>query len=138
MATLNYQHSALRQYQSMDVASDVHTASPHKLIEMLLAGALARIARARGAIVRKDIELKIESILSASAIIENLMISLDMKAGGDIARNLASLYDYMLRRLVYANAHNDAAVLEEVSRLLSEIKSAWDAIPMSLRSSTVS
>ncbi|TXI89778.1 MAG: flagellar export chaperone FliS [Cupriavidus sp.] len=138
MASLNYQHSALRQYQSMDVASEVHVASPHKLIEMLLAGALARIARAKGAIMRRDIELKIESILSACAIIENLLISLDLKAGGTIASNLASLYDYMLRRLVYANAHNDIPALEEVSRLLGEIKSAWDAIPVSLRSSTVS
>lgn len=138
MASLNYQHSALRQYQSMDVASEVHIASPHKLIEMLLAGALARIARAKGAIMRRDIELKIESILSASSIIENLLISLDMKAGGQIASNLASLYDYMLRRLVYANAHNDIPTLEEVSRLLGEIKSAWDAIPANLRSSTMS
>ncbi len=138
MATLNYQHSALRQYQSMGVASEVHTASPHKLIEMLLAGALARIGRAKGAIVCQDISLKIESILSASAIIENLLISLDMKAGGAIARDLASLYDYMLRRLVYANAHHDLAALEEVNRLPSEINSAWDAIPMSLRSSAVS
>lgn len=138
MATLNYQHAALRQYQSMDVASEVYIASPHKLIEMLLVGALARIARARGAIARKDIGLKIESILSASAIIENLLMSLDVNAGGDIARNLTSLYDYMLRRLVYANAHNDIAALEEVSRLLGEIKSAWDAIPINLRGASVS
>jgi len=129
MAALNHQHAALRQYQSMGVASEVHSASPHKLIEMLLAGALARVARAKGAIARHDIALKIESILSASAIIENLTISLDMKAGGSIASNLAALYDYMLRRLVYANAHNDVAALEEVTRLLVEIKSAWDAIP---------
>lgn len=138
MATLNYQHAALRQYQSMDVASEVYIANPHKLIEMLLVGALARIARARGAIARKDIGLKIESILSASAIIENLLMSLDVNAGGDIARNLTSLYDYMLRRLVYANAHNDVAALEEVSRLLGEVKSAWDAIPMNLRGSSLS
>jgi len=138
MATLNYQHAALRQYQSMGVASEVHTASPHKLIEMLLTGALARIARAKGAIICQDTGLKIESILSVSAIIEHLLISLDVKAGGLIAQNLMSLYDYMLRRLVYANAHNDVAALEEVSRLLGEVKSAWDAIPMNLRSASIS
>ena len=129
MAALNYQQTALRQYQSMGVASEVHSASPHKLIEMLMAGALARIARAKGAIVRKDLALKLEAILSASAIIEHLGMTLDVQAGGEIARNLSSLYDYMLRRMVYANAHDDLQALDEVAKLLGEIKSAWDAIP---------
>jgi flagellar protein FliS len=135
MASLNYQHPALRQYQSTGIVSEVSCASPHRLVEMLLAGAISRIARARGAIMRNDFTLKIESILSAAAIIEHLRMILDMKAGGEVARNLAALYDYMLRRLIHANADNDAAALEEVAKLLREVKLAWDAIPLSVRAS---
>jgi flagellar protein FliS len=51
-----------------------------------------------------------------------------MEAGGEIAENLDSLYDYMLRRLMKAHAENDVAILDEVISLLREIKLGWDGI----------
>ena len=54
--------------------------------------------------------------------------SLDFSAGDELARRLAALYDYMGVRLVHANLKNDLGALQEVSRLLGEIKSAWGEI----------
>jgi len=53
------------------------------------------------------------------------------KAGGDIALNLDALYEYMCQRLMQANASNKPEWLDEVSRLLGEIRSAWLSIPQS-------
>jgi flagellar protein FliS len=54
--------------------------------------------------------------------------TLDKDKGGKIAENLALLYDYMLRRLVLANATNDPAIVAEVSGLVKTIKHGWDQI----------
>jgi flagellar protein FliS len=95
---------------------------------MLFEGALEKIAVARGHLVRGEIPQKGRHISWAITIIEGLRASLDMEQGGEIARNLNDLYLYMDRRLVEANLASDAALLDEVSSLLREIKEAWDAI----------
>ena len=53
----------------------------------------------------------------------------DLSAGGQIAANLSELYDYMTRRLLSALANNQVELLDEVSKLLNDIRSAWVAIP---------
>ena len=120
--------SALQQYKSVGVASAVEEASPHRLVQMLLEGAIARITAAQGYMARNDIPGKGESISMAIGIIDGLKGSLDMDGGGEIAANLAALYDYMASRLVEGNRHNRSDALEEVLRLLKQIKDAWDGI----------
>jgi len=63
------------------------------------------------------------------AIIDELRNCLDFKAGGALATNLDSLYEYMCQRLMQASASNKPEWLDEVSRLLTEIRSAWLQIP---------
>lgn len=109
------------------VVSEVKEASPHRLIQMLYEGGLQRIAVAKGAIQRKEVALKGESIGKAIAIVGGLRASLDLSQG-EIPRNLDNLYEYMERRLLEANLKNDTAILDEVSTLLRDVKSAWDAI----------
>jgi flagellar protein FliS len=53
------------------------------------------------------------------------MASLDMSKGGDIAKNLYSVYDYMLNQLVEANLKKDATKLDEVQKLLEELRDSW-------------
>lgn len=113
----------------VDIESEVNASDPHKLISMLYEGALLAIANARNGILRNDIPAKSAAISKAIAIIdEGLNASLDKKAGGDLAENLASLYEYMSMRLITANLKNDIAELDEVARLLAELRSAWDEI----------
>ncbi len=124
---------ALNTYGREAASSEVSIASPHRLIQMLLEGALGKIAFARGNIERQEYAAKGKNISWASSIIDGLRDSLDLEKGGEIAQNLDDLYDYMSRRLIEANSKNDSAILDEISSLLIEIKSGWDAIPESYR-----
>lgn len=120
--------NALDQYSQNAVQTRIESASPHRLIQMLLEGALGKIAAAKGHMDRGEIQPKGEQIGSAISILEGLKSSLDMEKGGEIAQNLEDLYIYMERRLIEANRINDTALLDEVSDLLKQIKEAWDAI----------
>ena len=127
---------AVQQYGNVDTETQVLSASSHQLIQMLLEGALGKIAVAKGAMQRGDLQLKGSQIGWASSIIVGLRSSLDMEAGGEIAANLSELYNYMCRRLLEANRANDVAVLDEVASLLMTVKGAWETIPADLRAAS--
>ena len=121
--------SAMKQYQEVSVHSGIMDASPHRLVQMLMEGALEKIALAKGNMTNNEIANKGENISKAIAIIGGLQSSLNKDAGGEIAENLNSLYDYMSHRLVIANLRNDESILDEVASLMLEIKMGWDGIP---------
>lgn len=123
----------LHQYRQAGHMAEAAVANPHRLIQMLFEGALERIAVARGAMEQGNIRVKGEKVSQAIAIIDGLRASLDHGKGADLAEKLEALYEYMNRRLLEGNARNDLDALDEVSRLLREIKSGWDAIPELLR-----
>lgn len=125
-------HKGINQYQQVGAAGAAF-ADPHRLIEMLLNGGIDRLAQARGAVLRGDRPAKVKLIGKALDIIGGLRGGLDLERGGEIARNLDELYDYMQRRLVTANARDDVEILDEVSRLLAEIRDGWQAIPPEAR-----
>lgn len=125
--------AAMKQYKQVRVHSGIMDASPHRLIQMLMEGALERIAQAKGNMLNKDIAAKGENIGKAIDIIGGLQSSLNKEAGGELAENLNSLYDYMVRRLLDASVRNDIRVLDEVSGLMAEIKMGWDNIPDSYK-----
>ena len=125
--------SALNQYGKVAAETEVAYASPHRLVQMLMEGALDKVATAKGQINRNDLEGKSRHITWAISIVNGLRSSLDLDTGGDIAVNLDDLYTYMVRRLIDANANNDTAALDEISGLMLEIKGAWDAMPEEIR-----
>lgn len=119
---------ALKEYNKVNLQAGIESASPHRLIQMLIDGALTRIVQAKGHMQAKSTRQKGEDISMAISIIGGLRDSLDHKKGGAIAENLDSLYEYMTYRLMEANLKNDISLLDEVRNLLMEIKTAWDAI----------
>lgn len=121
-------HEALKQYRKLGLESEINSASPHRLIQLLFIGALDRIAISQGAMERGDIPLKGEQIGKAIAIISGLRSSLDMDAPGELPENLDQLYEYMEMRLLHASARNDSAALTEVAELLKTLKTGWDGI----------
>lgn len=119
----------LSAYGQAQVDGGVAAASPHKLISMLYEGALVAIANANVHLQRGDVAARGAAISKAIAIIDDgLKVSIDLEAGGELAQNLRALYEYMSHRLLLANLKADAAGLDEVERLLKELKSAWDQI----------
>ena len=109
--------------------SQLTAASPHKVIQMLMEGAIERLIQGKTAMLKKDIALKGERLGKALDIIISLRSCLSMADGGDIANNLDSLYDYMIRQISHANSDNLESPLDDVIHILREIKSAWDQIP---------
>lgn len=123
-----YSRSALQQYQQVNAHAQVSEASPHRLIQMLQAGALDRIAQAQGAMSRGQTEMKGMLIGKAIDIIGGLREGLNLEAGGELAASYDRLYDYMARRLIEANRKNDTRILDEVAGLMRELKAGWDGI----------
>ena len=96
---------------------------------MLFQGALLAIVNAKNGMLRKDIPAKGAAISQAILIIDDgLKASLNKDVGGELAHNLAALYDYMTNRLLTANLKNDEIALDEVTRLLNDLKGAWESI----------
>lgn len=116
-------------YANVGLETGIGAASPHQLIVMLYDGALVSILSAQTHMKDGNIAAKGAAISKAITIIDNgLRAALDHKAGGEIAANLDALYDYMGRRLLQANLENDAGILEEVRKLMADLRETWNAI----------
>ena len=116
---------AVNAYSQVGVESNLADANPHKLVLMLFEGAIKAVARARLAMTKGEISPKCEAISKAISIVqEGLQLSLDIKAGGELAENLNGLYEYMIHRLVFANLKNQVEPLDEVGKLLVDLKNA--------------
>jgi flagellar protein FliS len=127
------QANKLAAYSSAAAHGGVAAADPHKLVVMLMDGAIERIRAAQGCITRGEMGEKAQLLQRAVAIIGELQASLDLSAGGQIATNLSELYDYMTRTLLKATLENKVEMLDEVSKLLHEIRGAWISIPAEAR-----
>lgn len=124
-----YTKSGIQAYAQVGVESAVLSASPHQLVVLLFDGALSAMKKAIILIEQGDIPGKGQAISKAINIISNgLQSSLNHEVGGDLAANLDSLYDYMTRRLLQANLHNDINAINEVAELLNNIADAWKEI----------
>lgn len=126
-------HNPTAAYNKVGIETGVDVADPHKLVLMLFEGAMLAVASASLHMKRNDgvddVARKGEAISKAINIITNgLKASLDQDAGGELAVKLGALYDYMSARLLFANLHNQPAILDEVSHLLAELKGAWAQI----------
>ena len=128
--------TAMQQYRHNHIQGGVDTASPHRLVQMLMEGALEKIMAAKAYMDIKDIAKKGEHISWAISIIDSLRACLNVEVGGDFASNLFELYNYMEQRLLEANIKNDPALLDEVAQLIIQIKTGWDAIPAELHHTT--
>jgi len=124
-----YSARGTQAYAQIGVESAVMSASPHQLIVLLFDGALSALVRARLFMQQGELSAKGEALSKAINIIDNgLKAGLDNEKGGEIAENLSSLYDYMIRRLMLANLRNDVEAIEEVEGLLTNIADAWKQI----------
>ena len=123
----------LAAYQTVSVHGGVADADPHAMVQMLMDAVLERIAAARGCIERGEKARQAGLLHSCVNIIAELRGSLNLSEGGTIAQNLSDLYEYMIRRIMLANAGSDTEPLLEVTRLLEEVRSAWVAIGPEVR-----
>jgi len=112
---------ALSTYKQMSI----ETAAPAELVLMLYNRALRTMEEATGYLERKDMEGSNRSLQKAQDIVDELRFSLNVSAGGQLARDLAAVYDYVGSRLLMANIRKDASLVSEAAKVLTEIRDGW-------------
>ncbi|MDR1786015.1 MAG: flagellar export chaperone FliS [Spirochaetaceae bacterium] len=109
----------------------VKTAGKGRLIVMLYDGAIKELTSAAGKINDegkvdiRELDKFNASCLKAQEIITELMVSLDMEAGGEIAGNLMALYIFFNQELVQANIHRDKKRISAVLDMMSSLRDSW-------------
>jgi len=108
--------------------TEIQSRSPLELVVMLYDGALRFMTDARDAAARRDIPARREAVSRTLAIISELQSTLDLGAGGDMARSLDGLYAFVTSRLMDATARQDPQPIDEAIRVFSTLREAWAAI----------
>lgn len=108
----------IKQYQ----ANNITTATPEKLMIMLFDGAVQFLQKAKLAIDEKNLQERATNIESARKIIRELMRTIDLENGNDVAKSLFKLYNKMAMKLIKANVSRNHALIDEVIEDLSNIR----------------
>lgn len=119
-----------KSYQSIEIETEVVSASPHRLIQILLEKGIQQINLARMHMQNNNIPNKCESISKAMDIINYLKITLnkDDPQANELSKHLDVVYQYADRMLLMANLKNDEKFLDEALKKMMEVKSAWDSM----------
>jgi len=113
--------------------SSLLSADPVALVRLCYQNCAEAVREARRHLAKGEIRERSRSISRASRILAQLAATLDHRRGGEIAQQLARLYDYMLRRLNEANLRQADEPLAEVLSLLATLTEAWDGVIEALR-----
>lgn len=105
----------------------VDTATPLMLIIMLYDEAI-RMCTLAIADMNIDKESVHKKLIKAQKILTELTVALNMESGGEVAENLKSIYVYAHTKLVEGNVENNKGKVEEVLKMLKELRSAWHTI----------
>jgi flagellar protein FliS len=124
----------MNQYQQ----NQISTASSEQILLMLYDGAIRFTRRAITGVEEDKPELRRSGVSKALAIISEFSNSLNHKIGGEIAKDLDALYDFMIRELTQANLHCDIDKLKVVETLLMELRQTWgEAVDLNKKDLTV-
>jgi flagellar protein FliS len=115
----------LKAYKQVNLHSSLLESNPHQVILMMFDGALQAASVAKGAIERKNLELKSESITKATNILDALRQSLDFDSQPKISENFDVLYAYCIDRLNTVSIDLDISGIDEVVDLLKPLRDAW-------------
>ena len=120
--------STYGNYQNAYKKASVNTLDQTKLIIMLYDGAIKNASFAVEHMKSGQIEKVHDCLIKTKNIVTELMATLNMDRGGDIANNLQSLYSYMFSQLIEANMNKKTEPVVVVIDLLKELRAAWTQI----------
>ena len=122
-------HRPNNVYTRVGLETEVHSASPHRLVAMLFDGLFSNLAQAEGALVAGQRDLKNHALMRAVRILdEGLKAGLNLEGGGELALQLHGLYGFCTLRLAHANLHDDVEAIREGRRILQPVGEAWGQI----------
>lgn len=117
---------AAKNYFDAYKDTEIQTADQGKLILMLYDGAIRFLSVAADNMDFRKYDIVNNNIIRAQDIITELMLSLNMEEGGEIAKNLFNIYAYIKKRLLEANIKKEVQILQEIIRHLKNLRSAWE------------
>jgi flagellar secretion chaperone FliS len=121
-------HGAMARAAQTYYQTQIQSQSPVELVVMLYDGALRFMRAAADAVEKRDLVGKREAMSRTMAIVSELQSSLNLSAGGEIAKSLDDLYTYINGRLIEANINTSAEPIKEAIRLLTPLRDAWAQI----------
>ncbi len=112
---------AAKAYKQVDLESS----SKAQILDKLYLRFARDCEDAKTAIAGGDVAAKAKAINHGNQIIMELVAALDHALAPDLCGNLAALYDYVLDRLSLSNIHNDAALLDQASAVVMQLREAF-------------
>ena len=106
----------------------VETATPVQLIGLLFRRGSELMDDAEAALNARDFERADDALVKAQRIVAELISSLDMEKGGEIAVNLHRLYTFVWERLLHANLRKAVGPLQEAKTVWKELQSLWEQV----------
>jgi flagellar protein FliS len=119
----------LKAYKKVDIESTIMSSEPHQIILMMFDGALPSLAIAKGAIERKDYELKSQMVSKFINIVSALRNSLDFDAEPVVSKRFDDLYIYCIDVINDASISMDANGVDGIIELIKPLRNAWSEMP---------
>lgn len=110
-------------------------ASPVQLVVMMYDGALRFMEEGKRAMAVKDLETQNFKLQRAQKIVVELMSTLNIQAGGDVAKNLLGLYTFVINEIVEGNIYDDPARIDNAMQTMSSLRESWAEIERQSRTS---
>lgn len=104
---------------------EIHAASPHKLVVIVFEQLVVNFERARIAMERNDLELRVTSLRRSRDIVTELLGTLDFEKGGLIANQLADLYQYLLYELVDVGPRGDVYTMRKLVNIATLLRDGF-------------
>lgn len=105
---------------------EIHSASPERLLVIVFEQLVVNLERARIAMERKDIELRVTSLRRARGLVSELLATLDFEKGGDLALDLAALYQFLLGELVDIGQRGDIVTMRKLVNIATHLRDGFD------------
>lgn len=106
----------------------IETADPLQLIILCYNAAIDDLEQAGRFHERRQMDDAYRKIRHAQDIVTELLVGLDYERGGEIARNLNRLYNFILRQLIGINSREDVSTYDRLVKVLSELRDGWESI----------
>lgn len=116
----------MNQYVKQYQKASIETASREQILIMLYDGAIQFLNKAKVAMRNRNIEEQNNNLIAAQNIIQEFINSLDHEVAPQLAENLTSLYEYFIRRLIFANLKKKVEPIDEVLKYLKSLKQTWE------------
>lgn len=113
--------SQAASYRDLEVLS----ASPERLVVLLVEQLVVQMERARIGMEREDLMLQVAGLQKARAILGELLATLDFEQGGEIANNLADLYQFLLVELLDVDRGPNVVLMRRLVGIAEQLRDGF-------------